>query len=270
MKLGIGTYAYAWSIGVPGYPPDYPMTHAAFLRRAQELGVRLVQFADNLPLNTLSPLALEAVLTDAQMRGIALEVGTRGIQLAHLRPCIALARRAGSAILRVVVDTAEHHPTPEDVVALVRAVLPDLEAAHITLAIENHDRFKARTLAGIIETLASPYVGICLDTVNSFGALEGPEVVVEALGRHVVNLHVKDFTVQRVDHHMGFVVEGTPAGQGLLDMAWLLGKLAAWERQFNAILELWPAPEATLAATIAKEDAWAVASIPALRRWIPA
>ena len=48
------------------------------------------------------------------------------------------------------------------------------------------------------------------------------EEVTRALAPHTLNLHLKDFTVRRVSHMMGFVVEGTPAGQGMLDVPWLL------------------------------------------------
>jgi hypothetical protein len=48
---------------------------------------------------------------------------------------------------------------------------------------------------------------------------------------------------------------------------WLLEELG--NRDPNAILELWTPPEETLSATIAKEDAWAVASIEYLRKLIP-
>ena len=58
-----------------------------------------------------------------------------------------------------------------------------------------------------------PYVGICLDTVNSFGSLEGPEVVIETLAPYTVNLHIKDFDIRRTDHNMGFTIFGTPAGR---------------------------------------------------------
>lgn len=265
--LGIGTYAYAWSIGVPGHPqPSAPMDHTAFLRRSAELGVKLVQYADNLPLNALAPSAFDTLLAEAGRLGMSIEVGTRGIQDDHLRRWLAIARRCGSPIVRVVVDTKDHHPAPQEVVELVRHILPEFEQAGVTLAIENHDRFKAAALADIVRAIGSPYVGICLDTVNSFGALEGPEVVVAALGPYVVNLHVKEFTIHRVSHNMGFVVEGAPAGKGMLDVPWLLGKLRdEYGRSFNAVLELWPAPEATPDATAAKEDAWAVESIAYLR-----
>jgi sugar phosphate isomerase/epimerase len=148
-------------------------------------------------------------------------------------------------------------------------VIPKFERAGVTLAIENHDRFKAGELAAIIDRIGSDNAGICLDTVNSFGALEGPEVVLDALGTKVVNLHVKDFEIFRANHNMGFVIEGRLAGQGMLNLPWLLGELRVLRRDPNAILELWTPPEATLAQTISKEAAWAEESIAYLRKLIP-
>ncbi len=268
--LGLGTYGVGWAIGVPGHEqPAAPMNQFQFLQLAADLGLDLVQYADNLPLHTLSEADQAALRRQAEQSGIRFEVGTRGISTDWLRPYIALARNFGSPLLRVVVDTKEHHPSPEEVVQLVRAVLPELEAANMTLAIENHDRFKARTFAEIIEAIGSPHAGICLDTVNSFGALEGPDVVVTALAPYVVNLHVKEFIVRRASHSMGFSITGMPAGQGMLDMHWLLGQLNGHGRRFNAIIEQWPEPEATMDATIAKELDWMSQSVAYLRTIIP-
>lgn len=50
MKLGVGSYAYAWAIGVPGHQPARPLDAFGFLERAAGLGVRLVQICDNLPM----------------------------------------------------------------------------------------------------------------------------------------------------------------------------------------------------------------------------
>ena len=94
-------------------------------------------------------------------------------------------------------------------------------------------------------------------------------MVVDALAPWAVNLHVKDFNIRRADHMMGFTIEGTPAGQGRLDLPWLLEKLLPFERDFNAILELWTPPEDDLPATIAKEDRWVQESINYLRKIIP-
>jgi 3-oxoisoapionate decarboxylase len=84
------------------------------------------------------------------------------------------------------------------------------------------------------------------------------------LGRRVVNLHVKDFLARRLPHAKGFLIEGCPAGQGLLDVPGLLAELRARGRDPNAILELWPPPEAA-----AQEDAWAAESVRYLRRFLP-
>ncbi|MBI1258126.1 MAG: TIM barrel protein [Chloroflexi bacterium] len=268
MQLGLGSYAYAWAIGIPGYPPPQPMDAVAFAQRAAALGVRVVQMADNLPLDRLSEAEIERLLRETQRLGLAVEVGTRGIAPEHLRRYLALAQQFGSPILRVVIDTAEHHPSPETVIATLRPLMPEFERADVVLAIENHDRFKVRTLVAVLQHINSPNLGICLDTVNSLGAGEGAEVVVETLGPYVVNLHVKDFTIHRHRHLLGFEVEGTPAGQGMLDIPWLLGRLRDFGRDPNTILETWPPPEAEVIQTISKEDAWVRESLSYLRTLI--
>lgn len=269
MRLGISSFTYTWAIGVPGHPPEHPMKALDLLDKAAELGVHLVQVGDNLPLHQLSSVELADFEEYASELGVSIEVGTRGIGYDHLRTYLQLAERLNSPILRVVIDTADFHPDADEVVDMIKAIIPEFERAGVCLAIENHDRFKAKTLAGILERIGSQYVGICLDTVNSFGALEGPEAVLEALGPLVVNLHVKDFAIFRASHLMGFSVEGRPAGQGQLDTSWLLQELRGLDLNPNAILELWTPPEETLSATIAKEDAWAAASIEYLRTLIP-
>lgn len=269
MHLGISSYTYTWAIGVPGYPPEHPMDAVGLLHRAVQRGVGLVQFADNLPLDALSQGELDCLQGIASELGVSIEVGTRGVAPDHLRVYLALAERFGSTIVRVVVDTADHHPPEAEIVASLRAVMPKYEQAGVCLAIENHDRFKARALTRLLQEIGSPSVGICLDTVNSFGALEGPEAVLAELGPWAVNLHIKDFRIARPDHKMGFLVEGRPAGQGRLDVPWLLATLRSWGRDPNAILELWTPQQRDLAATIAMEDEWAAASVEYLREVVP-
>jgi sugar phosphate isomerase/epimerase len=244
------------------------MSALDLLDEAQKLGVSVVQIADNLPLHTLSSLEITALVEHAATAGIAIEVGMRGIAPDHLRTYLDLAVRLASPILRVVVDTAAHHPTPDDVVATLRAFVPALEDAGVVLAIENHDRFASAKLVEMLRRIDRASVGVCLDTVNSFGALETPAMVVRTLAPWTVNLHVKDFAITRVSHQMGFAIEGRPAGQGRLNVSWLLATLQALDRDVNAILELWTPPEPSLAATIAKEEAWAVESVGYLRELI--
>jgi 3-oxoisoapionate decarboxylase len=81
-----------------------------------------------------------------------------------------------------------------------------------------------------------------------------------------VNLHVKDFVIQRVDHQMGFTVAGTPLGKGMIQLPKLLEKLAKYNRCESAVIEQWVPPEPTLAETIRKEEQWANKSIEYLKQ----
>ena len=268
-RLGLGTFALGWSIGVPGYPqPMQPMNAFDMLAKACDLGLSLVQFADNLPLHALGNRALDELREIAQDARITLELGMRGIQSPDFEQYIKLAQFFDAHLLRMVVDTATYQPTPDEIVALVQRQIPALEQAGVTLAIENHDRFKVETLASIIREINHPQVGICLDTVNSFGSLEAPPIVIETLGPHVVCLHVKDFVIRRADHNMGFIITGAAAGQGMLDIPWVMRSLQSHNRPFNAIIESWLAPTDDMDETAAIEQAWLRESVAYLRTFI--
>jgi sugar phosphate isomerase/epimerase len=239
------------------------------LQKATDLGVSVVQIADNLPLHGLSTAELDEIAADAHRRKLELEVGTCGIAPAHLREYLRIAVRLGSMIVRVVPDTDTTHPSPEELVEALREVQPEFERAGVSIAIENHDHFPAATLAQVVEHFGGHGVSICLDTANSLGCGEGLDTLARVLGRWVVNLHVKDFRVSRLPHKKGFVVEGCPAGRGLVDVPRLLAELRRLGRDPNAILELWPPPAHTLAESVAREDTWTVESIKYLRRFIP-
>ena len=148
------------------------------------------------------------------------------------------------------------------------AIAPELANARIRVAIEN-GKIPARQLSEALDSLQSPWLGVTLDTVNSLAIPEGTEHVVRTLARHAMCFHVKDFVVERTWHMMGFTVEGRPAGKGQMNFPWILQELRAAGSTANAILELWPPPQAELETTIALEQAWAEESIRYLRQYIP-
>lgn len=268
MRLGIGSYTYGWAVGTEQSRPPDALTALGLIGRAKSLGVRIVQLCDNLPADTWEEPALAGIASAAQEAGVAIEVGTSGSSPEHLSRCIGIAARLGSPILRLVVDAPGDHPDSPEVVRRLGRVVGEAERRGVAIAIENHDRFRAKALVGIVRELPPGPVGVCLDTVNSFGALEGPEVVVETLGPYVLNLHLKDFAVVRLPHLQGFTVEGRPLGTGMLDVEWLLARLREFGRDPSAIVELWTPPEPELAETVRKEAAWARQSVTAARRWI--
>lgn len=224
----------------------------------------MLQIADNLPLDMLSNAELHELRDEARDSGVDIEVGTRGISADHLQRYVEIAGILGSPFVRVVIDRGDDHPSPEEALSRLRGVESDFRSAGVVLAIENHDRFSVAQLATLVTELGD-WTGICLDTVNSIGALEGPEVVVGALGPLAVNLHIKDFAVERAVHAMGFSVEGRPSGAGQLNIPWLLAQIEQYGAVRTGVIELWTAPEATVEQTIAKESRWAQESIQYLR-----
>jgi sugar phosphate isomerase/epimerase len=263
MRLGIGSYTYAWSIGVPGYEtPANPMDAFRLLDRAVAFGVTVVQICDNLPLTDLTDRDLTRLAERAFSAGVQIEVGTRGIGDENLRTYLRLAQRFKAPFVRVVIDQGDDEPTPEEAILRLRPIVAEYAAAGIKLAIENHDRFPVQTLAGMVEALGKNNVGICLDTVNSFGSLEGPEVVIPTLAPYTINLHIKDFQIRRADHNMGFVIEGTPAGKGRLNGVQTLARLPQCR---TAILELWTPYQGTIADTISLENRWVEESLAYLK-----
>lgn len=268
MRLGIGTYSFTWAIGVPGHPPPQPMSAFALLHHAQRLGVRVVQFCDNLPLTALAPSELDRFEAEQKRLGLAVELGTRGLEPGNLRRNLQLCQRLGSPFLRLVIDSHGDEPSPQEAVTRLEPVVRECRDAGVRLALENHDRFPCRTLAWMADCLGSDAVGICLDTVNSLGALEGPEQVVQVLGHRALCLHVKDFTIRRPEHQMGFLVEGCAAGQGKLNVPWLLQQLKDLPAGVNAILETWVTPGDSPRETIAREQRWADEGIRYLRTFL--
>lgn len=263
MKLGISSYTFGWAVGVRGHEPARPLDENGLLDKCHALGVKLLQIGDNLPLHEFPSGRLNSFAKRAEQEGIQIEVGARGLTVKRVAEYAAIARRLNAKLIRFVIDDAEYQPTPEqaaDVLNQSQSVLDGL-----TLGIENHDRFRAATLRRIITDAGSERMGVCLDTANSLGAGEGLQTVLSVLAPLTVNLHIKDFQVERVPYLMGFSVRGCPAGTGFLDLSDVLKQLAPFNRCHTAILELWTPPEPRLEDTLARETAWAGQSIQYLK-----
>ena len=263
MELGISSYTYGWAVGTPGYPPPQPLDEHGLLDKAREHGVKLLQIGDNLPLHTFNAARLNRLAERADRDGVQLEIGARRLTVGRIGEYASIARRLGAKLIRLVIDDRDYHPSPDAVIAVLRESAPLLDG--LKLGIENHDRFPAMTIRRMIEAAGSDHIGVCLDTANSLGAGEGIEAVTAVLAPVTVNLHVKDFVIERVSHSMGFNVSGCPAGAGMLDLAALLRTLAPFGKCTTAILELWTPPEPRLEDTIAKEARWAAESVDYLK-----
>ncbi|MFW6180449.1 MAG: sugar phosphate isomerase/epimerase family protein [Spirochaetota bacterium] len=260
MKIGVSSYTWTWAVGIKGYEPPRPLDAFGLIEKAGKTGAAVLQLADNPPLHHLEDTALREIAAAAARTGVRLEAGTRGIEPGHLARYLQIAGVLGSPLVRTIT-----HRLDEEAASMLREVLPDYEVAGVCIALENHDEHTTGELAGFVDRMGSRSLGVCLDTVNSFAALEPPRVVVQTLAPYTVNLHVKDFDVVRVGHQLGFSIEGRPAGEGRLDIPWMVRRLQAAGRDPSAILELWTPFSGDIRDTVRTEDAWAARSLEYLR-----
>ncbi|MDX2191363.1 MAG: TIM barrel protein [Bacteroidota bacterium] len=268
MKLGISTYTFTWAIGVPGHIPAHPLTAFQLVEKAAKYDVDCVQIADNLPLDTFTNDDLILLKNHADKENINIEVGMRGLKIPKVLQYLEIARLFNSSFLRIVIDENEFHPSLEEIISLLKELMPSFENHNIVLAIENHDRFLAAEFKYIIESVGSKYLGICLDSVNSMGAGEGFREVSETLLPFTVNLHLKDFNITRVSHMMGFDILGAPAGQGMINVNEIIARASSNGKCVSAILELWTPFVNSIEETIALEQKWADESISFLKKLI--
>jgi sugar phosphate isomerase/epimerase len=268
MKLGISSFTFPWAIG--GIEPDYPVAMSAFelLERAHSLKADVLQIADNLPIGGLAEAELIKLKAQADSYGIAIEVGTRGIKSENIENFLRIAQLLGSPILRVVIDSKGHEPTIPEIVQLLKPFEAKFKEAKIKLAIENHDRLTCAEFNEIIDQVGFDWVGICLDTVNSLGAVEAPNTVIPALAPRAINVHMKDFEIVRTNGQMGFTVRGTALGEGRLDVAEVITAVGGPKREITAVIELWTPRQASYEETVTLENNWAEISVTNLRKSI--
>jgi sugar phosphate isomerase/epimerase len=267
MELGISSYTFPWNIGVAGYEPPQRMSAFDLLDYAVALGVSRVQYGDNLPLHLLSSSELAKLSEEAQSRSITIEVGARGLTSPNMMRYLEIAKQLASPFLRAVIDDNDYHPSIDDVVQVIKSILPAFKQNGMIVAIENHDRFPSLTLRSIIEHTDLQFVAICLDTANSFGAVEGSYETVRLLAPNTINLHIKDISITRVPNKMGFHISGTAAGEGILDLPRIIEKVRKGGRCISATLEIWSDFETDIHVTTSAEKQMAEQSIHYLKQY---
>lgn len=268
MKLGISSYTYPWAIGLPAAMPTYPLTPLQLLEKARELGVGIVLFGPNMPLDKLPERELNEVVELSNAWKIDLEMGTIGIEQERLRDQIRFAKRIGAILLKIRPERPDGRlPMRTEIANSLRAVLGELAEGEVRLAVDN-SRIAAQDLNELLESLHSPCVGAGLDTAYPLAIPEGWQISVRVLGHRTLCLQIKDFFVLPAAYGMGLSVKGCPVGNGQLNIPWLVESFAALRIDPSAILESWTPDQGTLQETIALENQWARKGVQYLRRFI--
>ncbi len=269
MKLGISSYTFPWAIGLPDAIPSHPLTALQLLEKAPELGVGLVQFGPNMPLDQLPEKELRDVVKQADSWKIDLEMGTVGIDPSHLRDQIQFAKRTGVILLKTTPERSDGIiPMRPELSSCLRAVVNELAEAKIGLAIDN-SRVPAQELNELLESIRSPWLGAALDTANPMALPQGWQISIRVLAHRSLSLHLKDFVVEPGAYGMGLSIKGCPVGKGQLNIPWVVESFAALRIEPSVMLESWTPEQKTLQETIELEGEWAKQGVQYLRRFIP-
>ena len=265
-RVGIGSWTFPWAIGtVTEHRPASPLTAVQLVRKAHELGASTVQFLDNLPLHDLSESELQEVRAAVQDCGLELQIGTRGVAPEHLLRYLAVATSLGARLVRTMGGRhGKPAPIPE-IERDLREVLDNYAAAGVSLALENYEAYATEELGALVRRIGHPNLGVCLDLTNSFGALESADSILDHLAELTINIHLKEFVVERLPHLMGFAFVGRPIGQGKLPLETIFSRVALFGRKPDVVVELWSPYMGNLAKTLAQEENWARLSVDHLK-----
>ena len=260
MEYGIGSYTYTWMVKKNLDAGEGLISVAKKLvDKAVESNLKLVQICDNLPLHEFSENDLRELGRYCEELMIKLQIGTRGLYREHLKRYLHITDLCGARLVRTMCpDLRGNETDAKTAINELRASADDYESSGVYIAIENHDKNSSEELASIIKETASENIRLCLDTVNSFAALESPEYTIKNMLPYTINIHLKDFDVVRVNNQMGFSIEGRPLGEGRLEkyMKTLVDSGAG-----DAIIELWTPLHGNIDDTINIEAEWARKSV---------
>ncbi|ATE54171.1 MULTISPECIES: sugar phosphate isomerase/epimerase family protein [Actinosynnema] len=266
MSIGLSTYAFFWQLSSR---VEKPLTLVEVVGKTAELGVGLLQICDHPAIEDFDAEQLRALRAAGDAAGVAFELGTRGLRPEHLRRYLDIADALGAKVLRSMVNTADHRPTPDEALADLRAIAPELAERGVDLALETYEQVSTAALVELVEGVDHPRVGICLDPANTVAALEQPGAVVDRCAKHVLNVHSKDFAFTRSEGWVGFQLAGALMGTGLLDYDHLLDRVRPDERGVNQIVEHWLPWQGDEDTTRKTEQLWTAHSVDYLRSTRP-
>jgi sugar phosphate isomerase/epimerase len=98
----------------------------------------------------------------------------------------------------------------------LRTVEPIMARHRMRLAVENHKGHRVDEQLDLLKRLSSEWIGMCVDTGNSFALCEDPMDVVRAYAPFAFSVHVRDQAVQ--EYEGGFLFTDTALGKGFLDV----------------------------------------------------
>ncbi len=258
-SIGLSTYSFFWQWHETA---PHPLSLAEIVAKTASWDVDLLQLCDYPALDRYDAAQTADLAALGRELGVAYELGTRGLDTAHLLHYLELAGRLDVTLVRSMVKREE----VADAAELLAKVVPAYTDAGVTLALETYEQIPTQTLVDLVAGEGSAYLGIVLDPGNSVAALETPQSTIDLAAPLTRNLHVKDFAFSRQAGWVGFTYAGARLGEGLLDYDYLVEQVRPYERGINQIIEHWLVWQGDSETTCRLEDDWTLHNLAYLRR----
>jgi len=163
----------------------------------------------------------------------------------RFKTAVQTSKQAGAKVIRIAIGGRryEQFSKAEQFKAFAEHSLKSVQLAEpvaaqhrMRLAIENHKDWRIDQMLDMLRRISSEYVGVCVDTGNSFSLLEDPMTVVEAYAPYTYAAHLKDMAV--AEYEDGFLLADVPLGQGLLDLPRIVDVLRKARPEIRFSLEM--------------------------------
>ena len=236
--------SYSWHRAFGHHYPDLeepaaPMTLAEMVALASRLGAKGLAlescFFPGADENwarraggVLAQAGLHPVWAWGHPRG--LDSGRNRAALDDLIRHIGIARALGAPVMRICAGGRATRPATwaghrAMLLPMLREAAAAAQDADLTLALENHIDLTTPELLELVETVASPALGICLDTANQLRLFEDPLEAARAMAPWVRTTHVKDIVAWKGDPKTFAFWPSVPAGSGIVPLAEILAVL---------------------------------------------
>lgn len=260
-KIGTTSYGYRYLLMDDRQAP--PLTE--IIRRVAAMGLDTFQVCENArPLGLSRPEWRDAVNT-ARDCNVGLRAGCMTLSVETLSRYMELAAAIPDDQVRIVMEDEQSGPPSRgSIEAFLEAAAPRVEAAGMTLAIENHFHIPCRMLADVVAPFPLSLVGFCIDTANSLRNWEPADQVFALLDSRALQYHLKDYKVRGTN--VGFCVGGAPLGEGDLDLAACVRLIEGRHGAPRVFLENWTPSVGNREADTAADAEWLSRSLAQARR----
>ena len=238
MRLGIHTYTlHLWGLGqnwgIQADPRPKDITLLQLMDLAVEWGLDGLHIT-GADLESKDDARIAEVVAAAKAHGLYLEYNCSLDEEFDPRlnetfeSGVTLAHRLGAGLVKFSLDIRRKPPLYgscfqpvvmrqlADIYDQLMAAIPTIEKYNMPVAIENHTETYADEILWLVDKVNHPLVQVCVDTVNSFGVLEGPEEAVNKLASRGICNHFCDHKLSRDQYGARF--HGVAIGDGDIDV----------------------------------------------------